>query len=456
MNACRAVALVGLATAFFAASTSTVLAAGFCAPGQSPKFAFGFAALSGQLGATMGDATECEHSNASNGDTLQATTTGLAFYRKATNTPTFTDGFNHWGLTADGLVAWTGQSVDPQGAIVVTPTSKVPAPTPPSLVSPPPSPEPTYQTRKGARTAGQLHDELMAAGYGGPWDVQSMLAAYQRATAPTASMCFRASDSHFVQELPSGYERSIIAGTVTNACNEPVAGTIAVSRLSTSMQGGANVGDLSFEIALGTLAANGRQDFQIPVGKVPQGNYYYWDFSYRNLPTGSTGLGLPCWNVQSDRCIQADARLEGELYSLGQNPAGRQLQQTAARWGVVVRLAHLPVGTLGSYLPATRTASVNDELLPYGVFERAAVLAHELQHASQDADGQLGAGETCYRDEFDAFVREGEIWLTLWSGRLPLPQNSLQYELNDIAIRAAVDPLSLARTYLTNYGHQCA
>ena len=28
-------------------------------------------------------------------------------------TPTFTDGWNHWGLTATGLIAWTGASIDP-------------------------------------------------------------------------------------------------------------------------------------------------------------------------------------------------------------------------------------------------------------------------------------------------------------------------------------------------------
>jgi hypothetical protein len=44
---------------------------------------------------------------------LQQTTTGLAFWRKATNTPTFTDGSRHWALTSGGLVAWTGPSVDP-------------------------------------------------------------------------------------------------------------------------------------------------------------------------------------------------------------------------------------------------------------------------------------------------------------------------------------------------------
>jgi hypothetical protein len=29
------------------------------------------------------------------------------------NTPTFTTGFEHWALTAVGVVYWTGDSIDP-------------------------------------------------------------------------------------------------------------------------------------------------------------------------------------------------------------------------------------------------------------------------------------------------------------------------------------------------------
>jgi len=94
-------------------------AAPFCAPNQSPAFAFGFATLSSQLGPVMGEPNECEHTNSANGDALQATTTSLAFYRKSTNTPTFTDGITHWALTSQGLVVWTGSSIDPPGTPVV-------------------------------------------------------------------------------------------------------------------------------------------------------------------------------------------------------------------------------------------------------------------------------------------------------------------------------------------------
>lgn len=85
----------------------------FCPPGVSPQFANGFASLQGRLGAIMGEPLECEHEDGASGDTVQQTTTGLAFWRRSTNTPTFTDGYRHWALTTRGLVAWEGSAVDP-------------------------------------------------------------------------------------------------------------------------------------------------------------------------------------------------------------------------------------------------------------------------------------------------------------------------------------------------------
>lgn len=84
-----------------------------CAAGQQPQFAPRLGELRKQVGEAMGQPLECEHVNPENGDTLQKTTTGLAYYRKSTGTPMFTDGWRHWALTAEGLVSWEGESPDP-------------------------------------------------------------------------------------------------------------------------------------------------------------------------------------------------------------------------------------------------------------------------------------------------------------------------------------------------------
>ncbi len=85
-----------------AASAQVVPIRTNCPPGQVPRFVFGFAELQARLGpAIMGFPLTCEFADPNGtGDVLQLPTQGLAFWRKRTNTPTFTDGATHWALTA--------------------------------------------------------------------------------------------------------------------------------------------------------------------------------------------------------------------------------------------------------------------------------------------------------------------------------------------------------------------
>jgi hypothetical protein len=77
-------------------------------------FVFGFAELHRFLGPIMGEALICETPDPNGtGDVHQQTTGGLAFWRRSTNTPTFTDGSDHWAHTAAGWLCWTGASIDP-------------------------------------------------------------------------------------------------------------------------------------------------------------------------------------------------------------------------------------------------------------------------------------------------------------------------------------------------------
>jgi hypothetical protein len=123
-----------------------------CVIGQTPTFVLGFASLRQVVGDAMGDAIECEHANPDNGDTLQRTTTGLSFYRKSTNTPTFTNGSEHWGLTEDGLVFWTGSSIDPPG-VGVPASGPAAQPAPSSGPEPAPAPIVTTPAAPGAPDA---------------------------------------------------------------------------------------------------------------------------------------------------------------------------------------------------------------------------------------------------------------------------------------------------------------
>jgi hypothetical protein len=72
------------------------------------------------------------------------------------------------------------------GVPVMPPASLAPAS---ASYSPPPamaaqvSANDSYSTGNGVRTSEQIQAELLGAGYAGPFDVPSLLAAYQRTTA---------------------------------------------------------------------------------------------------------------------------------------------------------------------------------------------------------------------------------------------------------------------------------
>ena len=116
----RALAVALAATVFATAAVPAIGAAQaqlapHCGPGQAPAFERGIAALKQRVGDPMGQPIECEHVNPENGDVLQRTTTGLAYYRTGLNMPAFTTGVETWALSPNGrgLILWTGGSIDP-------------------------------------------------------------------------------------------------------------------------------------------------------------------------------------------------------------------------------------------------------------------------------------------------------------------------------------------------------
>jgi hypothetical protein len=116
-----------------------------CAAGQTPGYVFGFANLRAWLGDWMGDPLTCEYADPNGtGDVHQQTTRGLAFWRKRTNTPTFTNGTEHWALVGGGLVYWQGSSIDPRDALAAAPNpclaSSACSPSAPASVARPPVP----------------------------------------------------------------------------------------------------------------------------------------------------------------------------------------------------------------------------------------------------------------------------------------------------------------------------
>jgi hypothetical protein len=83
-----------------------------CDPTQ-PEFLGSLAALKLRLGARMGQAVACEQAVDAQGNTQQQTSTGLAYYRRDLNLPVFTNGWDHWALSREQLLHWTGNEVEP-------------------------------------------------------------------------------------------------------------------------------------------------------------------------------------------------------------------------------------------------------------------------------------------------------------------------------------------------------
>src|SRR5919202_3441081 len=84
-----------------------------CGWGQ-PTWSARLQPLREALGSTMGNPVDCATNDPDQpGDLLQPTTTGLAFWRTSTGLASFTNGDQHWALTATGLVEWAGPSGDP-------------------------------------------------------------------------------------------------------------------------------------------------------------------------------------------------------------------------------------------------------------------------------------------------------------------------------------------------------
>jgi len=97
--------------------TPVTAAEGQSCTATAPRFVHGVGTLKAALGTAMGQPLECERVVDAEGDSEQRTTTGLAYYSSASNIAGFTNGWDHWALTAEGVVHWTGdESAPPPGA----------------------------------------------------------------------------------------------------------------------------------------------------------------------------------------------------------------------------------------------------------------------------------------------------------------------------------------------------
>jgi hypothetical protein len=160
-----------------------------------------------------------------------------------------------------------------------------------------------------------------------------------------------------------------------------------------------------------------------------------------------------CIDVGAAGCLIVDPWMRQAVEILQGMDLGRSLLATAADFGVTVRRAEL-FGNSGQYDPRSRTITMATSLDQESDWERAAILAHELQHARDHASGiaQERGSVDCLAREREAFRAGGAVWRALWKGSLPRPRSSVQEMQNRFAAQAEGDSSrydrSVARLYL--------
>jgi hypothetical protein len=164
-----------------------------------------------------------------------------------------------------------------------------------------------------------------------------------------------------------------------------------------------------------------------------------------------------CLDVGAGHCLVTDSWLYGTVRALQGLDPGRALLRAAATGYVQLRWADAPFDALAFYNFDTRAVTVDRAHLGTASdWERAALLAHELQHAADYAAGRSFApGAECLDREVDATLVQGQVWQQLWQGRLPVATTAVQDDLNGVAMAATLDRPRLTRRLAPVYQPQC-
>lgn len=366
-------------------------------------FVLGFKSLHDKIPGIVGECLENEHHNPANGDSLQRTSDGLLVWRKGDNWTAFTDGYHTWINGPHGLQKRLN-------------TERLPWETDP-IVDALPSVECVSNPESAlkSRDVDIVRYELIRT----TWGATAMNVRVRNNCAEARRIQFR-------------------ARVYRDESSPPLA------------LGG------KYEDHFGPYEERGyRYGWAGPNGSDPP-----IEPSHRVVFRWNWAKVGPderhCIDVGASRCLSADPWLRSTIEDLALVPEGAELLKIAADFGVSIGRDSLPEGALAAYQPLTKTITVLTDLDDYSELERAAVLAHELRHAMDHAQGELGATiDECLLAEERAFVQQSDVWYKLWRDVLPRPQNTLQLRLNQTAEAVRHNPAWLSERVLLAYGESC-
>jgi predicted Rdx family selenoprotein len=241
----------------------------------------------------------------------------------------------------------------------------------------------------------------------------------------------------------------IVEGTITNSLGEPM--NVEINLIALAAEDGAPVGDAP-TLYISEIAPGASQPFTVRVPTTQPAES--WRILVASQPSYlQQNLFL---DVGTTSGLDVDPSLIGAAQTLRTVEGGEWLLRVAAENGVSIRSAGTPSNVLGAYLPDEDLVVISSGLNLYSSQVRAAVLAHELQHAASAAAGELPqTPEQCLQFEAQAFGREADVWNNLWGGFLPPDTNPVVAELNDITTTMASDPAAFTQTLIQRYGVDC-
>ncbi len=262
-----------------------------------------------------------------------------------------------------------------------------------------------------------------------------------------ARRCFLTdADVRFEKFVPSYDGSTWGSGTIRNPCDQPI--NVIVDVYANASKDGPTVMDAPSIFVL-DLAPRASKPLTV---RIPYSAFAGWFTWYWDLVDDEPS----CYGPRQATCLSFDRWLTSALRSLTRSKDGAWLVKVAAENGVRIVRSETDIGVLGRYNRPRKTITIDSRLDAYSSWVRAAVLAHELQHAESDAAGRWPESASgCYRAEEEAFRREANIWAELWGNQMPPNVDSVHEELNDISFTTARDPVGFAMSLIRRYGRQC-
>ena len=239
------------------------------------------------------------------------------------------------------------------------------------------------------------------------------------------------------------------SATIRNPCGQPA--NLMIDVFTQSADGRQTIADAP-TIFVPDVPPNGAETFEYRVLMAVPATAPQTGFSWF---IGSAHDWL-CVDVGAGSCLKIDPWLNSTVAALRALDEGSALLKIAADYGVRVERDHTDPGLLASYTRATKIVTLDPRLDSYSSWVRATILAHELQHAADDAAGNLSfSPSNCYRAEETAFRRQAQVWADFWHDRLPPDLDTMHQMLNDITLTVARDPAGFVQSLVSAYQSEC-